>query len=237
MAEARPFHKDIESLRGEVAAMGRLAASSLHEAMAALEHRDPALASQVLARDAELDQLDVALEARILELIALHQPMARDLRTLAGSVKILTYLDRIGRYGYDIAVASLSAMEAPQLAPPRGLFLMAEAAHHMLALALDAYERGEPGKAREAIAADDAVDQLYDEVFRASLTYMMQDPGHIRAMAEYLLVARHLERAADNAVKVAEKALYIATGERRRRTAEGPVQPRGAAPGAGVHEP
>jgi phosphate transport system protein len=214
----RPFHKDVEELRSEVARMGRLAVLSLTEAVKALETRDPGLATRVLARDRELDSVDVRIEARILELIALHQPMAKDLRVLGASLKLITYLDRIGRYGYDIAVAALSAMEGPgPPPPPRGILLMARATERMAELALEAYEHDDPAKAHAAIEADDEVDELYDEVFRASLTYMMQDPPTIRAMTEYLLVARHLERAADNAVKVAEKALYIATGERRRR--------------------
>jgi phosphate transport system protein len=215
--EQRPFHKDIEALRAQVGDMGRLAVRSLDESVRALEERDPELATGVLARDRELDRLDIELEARIMELLGLHQPMARDLRALVGSVKILTYLDRIGRYGYDIAVASLSAMEGSASPAPRGLLVMADTTERMALMAIDAYEVGDAGKAREAIALDDEVDGLYDEVFRSSLTYMMQDPTQIRAMTEYLLAARHLERAADNAVKVAEKALYIVTGERRRR--------------------
>jgi phosphate transport system protein len=225
----RPFHKDIESLRSEVADMGRMALRSLEDATRALREHDAGLATQVIARDRDLDARDVQLEERILELIALHQPMARDLRALAGSMKVITYLDRIGRYGYDIAVSALSAMEAPGLTPPRGLTTMADEAKRMVAMAIEAYERGDPALAKRAIDADDVVDDLYDEVFRVSLTYMMEDPAHIRALAEYLLVARHIERAADNAVKVAEKALYIATGERRRH-------PERQQEGSGAHE-
>lgn len=216
--ETRPFHKDVQQLRADVLGMGKLASGILGDAMRALEERKPELAVAVLARDPELDRMDVALETRIFELIALHQPMARDLRALGGSVKIITYTDRIGRYGYDIAVAALSAMEADLPPPSRGLFTMANAAQDMVRGAFEAYARDDAAKARAVMDADDQVDEMYDDVFRVSLTHMMQNPATIRAMTEYLMVARHLERVADNAVKVAEKSLYIATGERRRRS-------------------
>lgn len=223
----KQFHHDVEELKERVVAMGQLAVKSLHEATDALVRRDAALAADVMRLENEVDRLDVEIETRVVDLIALHQPMAKDLRFLAGSMKIITYLDRIGRYGYDIAKAAGRTMESPTKVP-RGIESMAIRARNLVLQALEGYRTGDAATARSAIAADDAVDDLYDEVFRASLTFMMQDPATIPSMTEYLLAARHLERAADNGVKVAEKAIYIATGERRRRDTAAGAPPGGS---------
>ncbi len=148
--------------------------------------------------------------------------MAADLRTIGASLKIITYLDRIGRYGLDIARVeqTLRAEEAQHAKKghprkPVAFQVMAENAVQMLDQALDAYRKRDEAAARSVGKQDDIVDGLEDEIFRQCVTYMMEDPRTITACSHYILVARHLERAADNASKIAEKVLYMVTGERR----------------------
>lgn len=211
----RPFHQDVESLKMRVTEMGQLARLNLHEGVVSLKELDRALADRVIARNEEINRLDVEIEKAALDLIALHQPMAQDLRTLGASLKILTYLDRIGRYGYDIANVSLAMEGKEHVRKLITIPHMADLAASMLDDALEAYSTRNVEKARGVFPQDDVVDALNDQVFRECITYMMEDPRTISVAAHYILVARHLERAADNAGKIAEKTIYMITGERR----------------------
>lgn len=212
----KQFHDQVEALRKRVLHMGREARQSLLDGVKSLVEDDPKAAADVVARGEALNRLDVELERDALDLLALNQPMAQDLRTIGASLKIITYLDRIGRYGYDIAKVELTLNEG-QKAPrkPVAFQLMTESAVKMLDQALEAYAARDAAKARAVKKQDDVVDGLEDEIFRQCVTYMMEDPRTITACSHYILVARHLERAADNASKIAEKTLYMVTGERR----------------------
>lgn len=212
----KQFHEQLEALRKRVLHMGKEARSSLLDGVKSLVDDDLKLADSVIARGEALNRLDVELERDALDLLALNQPMAQDLRTVGASLKIITYLDRIGRYGYDIAKVEKTLNDGTK--PPRkpvAFQVMADSAVKMLDQALDAYATRDAAKARAVKKQDDVVDGLEDEIFRQCVTYMMEDPRTITACSHYILVARHLERAADNASKIAEKALYMATGERR----------------------
>jgi phosphate transport system protein len=211
----RHFHQELDALRGRVVAMGQLARQNVLDAVHALLELDQDLARKVIAREDQLNRLDVEIERDILDLLALNQPMAQDLRTAGASLKIITYLDRIGRYGYDVAKVTRGMEGAQHLRKPVAFLPMAEAALRMLDLALEAYRDRDAAKARSVPPQDEVVDGLYDQVFRDSVTHMMEDPRTITLSAHYILVARHLERVADNANKIAEKTLYMVTGERR----------------------
>jgi phosphate transport system protein len=216
----KQFHDQVETLRKRVLQMGKEARQSLLDGVKSLVDDDPRLAASVIARGEGLNRTDVELERDALDLLALNQPMAQDLRTIGASLKIITYLDRIGRYGYDIAKVeqTLAGEGADGKRSPRkpvAFQLMTDSAVQMLDHALDAYEKRDAAKARAVKKQDDVVDGLEDEIFRQCVTYMMEDPRTITACSHYILVARHLERAADNASKIAEKTLYMVTGERR----------------------
>jgi phosphate transport system protein len=211
----RPFHAQVDALRARVLEFGALARLNVLEGVQSLNELDAALADRVIEREARLNRLDVEIERDALDLLALNQPMAQDLRTIGATLKVITYLDRIGRYGYDIAKVTRRLQGAEQARRIAAFTLMAEHAVRMLDQALEAYRDRDAAKARAIAAQDDAVDGMYEQVFRQCVTYMMEDARTISACAHYILVARHLERAADNASKIAEKALYAATGERR----------------------
>jgi phosphate transport system protein len=211
----RAFHQELETVKGRVVEMARLARLNLTEGVESLLELDQQLARQVIEREDQLNRMDVEIERDILDLLALNQPMAQDLRTAGASLKIITYLDRIGRYGYDIAKVSRQMEGVQHLRKPVAFRLMAEAAMKMLDAAMEAYRDRDAAKARTVTPQDEIVDGLNDQVFRDCVTHMMEDPRTISLSAHYILVARHLERAADNASKIAEKTLYMITGERR----------------------
>lgn len=211
----RPFHQDIETLTRRVVEMAGLARLSLVEGVHSLRDLDQGLADGVIRRNDEINRLDVRIEKEALDLIALHQPMAQDLRTLGASLKIITYLDRIGRYGYDIAQVTKQMGDREHVRRLVTIPLMAERAAKMLDDAVEAYATRDVAKARGVYPQDDDVDALNEQIFRESITYMVEDPRTIGVVTHYILVARHLERAADNASKIAEKTIYMITGERR----------------------
>jgi len=211
----KQFHEQLEALRKRVLHMGKETRASLLDGVKALVEDDLKLAESVIARGEALNRLDVELERDALDLLALNQPMAQDLRTAGASLKIITYLDRIGRYGYDVAKIVRKMEGAQHIRKPVAFLPMAEAGMKMLDTALEAYRDRDASKARTVTPQDEVVDGLNDQVFRDCVTHMMEDPRAITLSAHYILVARHLERAADNASKIAEKALYMVTGERR----------------------
>jgi phosphate transport system protein len=211
----RPFHDQVEALRRRVLEMGSLARLNVMEGVRSLVELDRDLAARVVEREQQLNRMDVEIERDALDLVALNQPVAKDLRTLGAILKIITYLDRIGRYGYDIAKAANEMAGTRHPRKPAAFLVMAEKAMGMLDAALAAFRDQDAGRARSVAQADETVDALYEQSFRDSVATMMEDPRAITACSQYILVARHLERAADNAAKIAEKTLYMVTGERR----------------------
>lgn len=209
------FHRELKELKGEVVRMAETARLSLREGVESLEKRDVALANRVIDRDREIDRADVEIEGKAIDLIALHQPMARDLRTLSTILKLITYLDRIGRYAYDIAKVTLEMADRPHISKLVTIPYMARLCDEMVGQAVEAFAQEDAHKALAIFPRDEEVDALYEQVFRECLTYMMEDNRLITQCAHYILVIRHLERVADNACKIAEKVVYMVTGKRR----------------------
>jgi phosphate transport system protein len=141
--------------------------------------------------------------------------MAGDLRTLGTILKLITYLDRIARYGYDIAKVTLEMGDRPHIAKLVTIPHMARICDEMIDQAITAFMTNDAERALRVFPRDEEVDALYEQVFRECLTYMMEDNRLITQCAHYILVIRHLERIADNACKIAEKVVYMATGKRR----------------------
>jgi phosphate transport system protein len=192
----------------------------------------------VIAGDRELDALELEVEGTAVQLLALQQPMARDLRFLVGAIKVSSDLERVGDHAVNIAqstrrlaeLAAAAGGAAPRPAPE--LEDMARRARRMLADALDAFTRGDGALGRAVCRADDAVDALYDSVFRVLLTHMMADARTITPSLELLLVSRNLERVADLATNIGEDAVYVAEAKQIRHRAE--LLADGAAPPEGA---
>ncbi|MHB8585953.1 MAG: phosphate signaling complex protein PhoU [Thermoplasmatota archaeon] len=211
----RPFHQDLDELTSRVEHMAALSRRSVDEGVNAFASLNPEDARKVLALNNEINRLDVEIEARTLDLIALHQPMAVDLRSLGAALKIITYLDRVGRYGYDIAEGALALEGKQHVRKLVGIPIMRDESLALFDQAVSAYKKRDADLARKVRPQDDRIDALYEQVFRECITYMIEDPRTITQCTQYILVARHLERVADNAGKIAEKTIYMATGQRR----------------------
>jgi len=206
----RHFERDLDVLKERLLAMGGRAESIVLKSVESLKRRDEALANEVLADDRLLDRLEIEIEERCVHLLALQQPMARDLRFITAALKISNDLERVGDHAVNIAGGTLRLTGQPQLKPLVDIPRMADLAIGMLHDALDAFVRRDAETARRLVLRDDAVDQLNRQVFRELVSFMIEDPGTISRAMELILVARNLERVADLATNVAEEVVFIA---------------------------
>ena len=209
----RHFEVELQALRDRLLAMGSLAETMIHKAIKALVDRDHGLVQAVLAHEEEIDLLCIEIDDRCFTQIALHQPMASDLRFLVAGIKINSDLERIGDQAVSIALRARSLISQPQLKPLIDIPRMAELVQWMVRKSLDAFVRQDPELARSVIDRDDDVDALRDQVFRELLTYMMGDPMTVPRALDLILVSRNLERIADHATNIAEDVIYIVRGE------------------------
>jgi phosphate transport system protein len=223
----RHFHEQLAALKARLLDMSERAEALVESAVEALLEHDQAKAEAVVAGDRDVDALEIQVEALAIELLALQQPMARDLRFVISAIKVSSDLERVGDHAVNIAQ---SAMRLSRLPTPSGpapaLEDMARRARKMLSDALDAFVRADGVLGREVCRADDHVDALHDSVFRILLTHMMADPRTINASLEYLLVSRNLERVADLATNIGEDAVYLAEGKSIKHNLEHAGTPR-----------
>ncbi len=209
----RHFHEELETLKQRLLEMAQKAEALVELSVNALLQEDEGLAHAVIANDDELDVLEIEVEQLAISLLALQQPLARDLRFVIGAIKVSSDLERVGDHAVNIAQATLRlAANRSGLLPTPEISGMAERAREMLSDALTAFTRSDGALGREVVARDDAVDAMNDSVFRILLTHMMGDPRTINASLQHLLVSRNLERVADLATNIAEDAVYLAEG-------------------------
>jgi phosphate transport system protein len=210
----RTFHEKLDSLKEGLVALAQRAEEVLDLSMDALRHRDQAKAHAVVAADREVDRQEVELEALAISLLALQQPMARDLRFIVGAIKITSDLERVGDHAVNIAGSTIrmAALPGRLLPVPPQIEEMGRLARRMLGDSLDAVIRLDGSLGRDVCRRDDAVDALHETMFRSLLTHMMEEPRTISCALELLLVGRNLERVADLATNIAEDAVYLAEG-------------------------
>jgi len=210
----RHFHDELAQLKQRLLDMSGQAEDLVDLAIKSLLERDRAIAEQVIAGDKMLNALEVEIEQRAVRLLALQQPMARDLRFLIGTIKVSSDLERVGDHAVNIAESAVRLVDhGGRLTPSPALEDMARRARAMLSDALDAFLRADGALGREVCKADDAVDALHDSVFRVLLTHMMESSRNIGPALELLLVSRNLERVADLATNIGEDAVYLAEGK------------------------
>jgi phosphate transport system protein len=210
----RHFHDQIDELKARLLAMSTRAEEMIEQAVDALLHNDHGIAEMVVASDIEVNALEVEIEQRAVNLLALQQPMARDLRFIVGAIRVSNDLERIGDHAVNIAQSSLRLIEQrATLVPDPEIEDMARRARLMLSDALDAFLRSDGALGRRVCQADDAVDALHNSIFRILLTHMMADARTITPSLELLLVSRNLERVADLATNIGEDAVYLAEGK------------------------
>src|SRR5688500_8265015 len=189
--------------------MGGLAEDRMCDSVKALSSRDTAMVDRILGGDAAINALHIEIDDRCFKLLALHQPMAVDLRAIVAAVKINTDLERVGDLAVNIAEAVRRYLRHPPVKALIDIPRMADIAQGMLRDALDAFVRRDTALAQAVLEADDALDALKTQVFRELLTYMLQDPHTIEPALDLILISRHLERIGDHATNVGEDVIFM----------------------------
>ena len=211
---AEKFHTELEKLKADTLEMAHLGRFMLRTAVDALIRQDAELAASVVAQKEEIHRMEVRLEEHCYHLIALNQPMARDMRFIACTLKVITASLRIGRYGKVIANIVKEISDKPHIANLMSIPHMADLVIDMVDDAVAAYESDNLYHIKDLSSRDDTIDALRHSIFREGITYMMEDPKNISRCTHYIMVARYLERCADHACKIAENVQYMETGER-----------------------
>ena len=224
----RHFHDELSHLKVRLLTMSGEAEAALGIAVDALLERDASRAAEVIANDRVIDDMEMEIEERRIRLLALQQPMARDLRMLTSALKIANDLERVGDHAVNIAQSTQRLAQARAIAPEPELVEMARLARDMLSDALEAFIRGDAAAGRAVCLRDDKVDALHDSVFRILLTHMMEDPHTIGAGMELFLVSRNLERVADLATNLGEDVVFLVEGKSIKHHAEDRGDPREA---------
>jgi phosphate transport system protein len=207
------FDSDLIKLTQMVAQMGGLAQKQITDAIDALVRRDAALASQVIAADPKIDDLQRQIEEKAVETIALRQPMAIDLRALVAMLRIAGDLERIGDLAKNIGKRAIAISgEQAQRTLMRGLTHMAKLVVSQLAAVLDSFVDRNLFKALKVWQGDKEVDALYVSLFRELLTYAMEDPGSVSMCIHHLFCAKNIERIGDHATNIAEAVHYMVEG-------------------------
>jgi phosphate transport system protein len=223
----RHFHDELSHLKVRLLTMSGEAEAALGLAVDALLERDLGKATQVIAGDGVIDRMEMEIEERCIDLLALQQPMARDLRMLTSALKIANDLERVGDHAVNIAQSTQRLAESRPIAPEPEIIEMARLSREMLSDALEAFIRGDAAAGRAVCRQDDRVDALHDSVFRILLTHMMEDPHTIGAGMELFLVSRNLERVADLATNIGEDVVFLVEGKSIKHHAEDRGEPVG----------
>ena len=214
----RHFHEELETLKQTLLAMGGLVEDQIRRVVQALIERDSDLAQEVIERDREVNTYDVEVDEKCVELLALHQPTAGDLRFITTAMKIVTDLERIGDQAVNIAQRVVELNREPQLKPYIDIPRMADQAQRMVKESLDAFVARDTDLARQVCGDDDSVDAFKEQIFRELLTFMMEDPKTIPRAIRLILVSRFLERVADHATNIAEMVIYMVESKMVRHT-------------------
>lgn len=216
----RHFHDELSQVKVRLLTMSGEAESALRLAVEALLERNADKARQVIAGDKVIDGMEVEIEEVCIDLLALQQPMARDLRMLVAAIKIANDLERVGDHAVNLAQSAERLIRSRPIAPEPEIVEMARLARDMLADALEAFVREDAAGGREVCLRDDKVDALNRSVFRILLTHMMEDPHSIGAGLELFLVSRNLERVADLATNIGEDVVFLVEGKSIKHHAE-----------------
>jgi len=203
------FQDELQQLKTRLLEMGGLAEEEVRLAVQGLVERDDALVERVLRGDEPLNALHIEIDSRAFTLLALHQPMAADLRAIVAAVKINTDLERVGDLAVNIAEAARRYTMLPPVKKLIDIPRMATIAQLMLRDALDAFVRQDTALAQHVLNEDDKLDSLKTQIFRELLTYMLQDPATIEPSLDLILVSRHLERIGDHATNIAEDVIFM----------------------------
>ncbi len=214
------FQEELDALKARLLEMGGLAEDRVRTAIQALVSREPALVVQVLDGDGPINQFHIEIDGRCVKLLALHQPMAVDLRMILSAVKINTDLERVGDLAINIAEAASRYLAHAPVKELVDIPRMADIAQGMLRDALDSFVRRDLDLAQRVLDQDDDLDHLKTQVFRDLLAFMLKDPQTIEPALDLILISRHLERIGDHATNVAEDVIYMVSAKDVRHHAQ-----------------
>jgi phosphate transport system protein len=208
----KSYDEELARLNKMIVEMGGLAETQLADATEAVIERDSDLAGRVVEGDARVDQLERDLDNLAIRLLALRQPMARDLREIFVAMKIASDLERICDYAANVAKRSIALAQTPPIQPVHSLPRMTRLALGLIKDVIDAYVERDADKAYAAWTRDEELDEMYASLFRVFLTYMMEDPRTISACTHLLFIAKNIERIGDHATNIAENVYYLVHG-------------------------
>jgi phosphate transport system protein len=207
------FRKRLQDIQHELLTMGSMAEKAISLSIEALKERDLKLAQQIIADDRKINEKRFEIEETCIQLIATQQPMAGDLRTLISVLNVITELERIGDHAEGIAKIVIMIGDEPPLKPLIDIPRMAKKTIDMLHRSLESFMNGDEKAARSIAAEDDEVDDLYDQVYRELVSYMVEDPKTITRATRLLWVAHNLERCADRVTNICERVVFTVTGK------------------------
>ncbi|MBW8367970.1 MAG: phosphate signaling complex protein PhoU [Arenimonas sp.] len=209
----KSYDNELKRLDGEIQRMGELAISQLDAAIDVLLRRDSAAAMRVVANDDAIDLLEHEVSHDVLRLLALRQPMARDLREVYASLRISSDIERIGDYAANVAKRSMVLNQTAPVSAARGLPALAKLANTLVRDALQAYRDRDADRAMTVRSRDAELDAEYTGLFREFLTYMAEDPRQITPCTHLLFIAKNIERIGDHATNIAENTWFLVHGE------------------------
>ncbi|MFH1169903.1 MAG: phosphate signaling complex protein PhoU [Chloroflexota bacterium] len=207
------FHKRLREIQDDMLVMESMVEKAIGSSIEALKKRDLETAHRIIADDQKINRKRFEIEEKCVQLIATQQPMASDLRIIVAVLNIITELERIGDHAEGIAKIVVMIGDEPPLKPLTDIPRMAEKTQDMLRRSLNALIQRDAAAARKIADEDDEVDNLYSQVFRVLLTYMMEDPRTITRATRLIWVAHNLERSADRVTNICERVVFIATGK------------------------
>ena len=214
----RKFDNDVAALKKRLLAMGAVAEEMITQTISVLVSRETKLIEEVHASERKMNDFQREIDDETMRLIAVHTPVAADLRLLLMSTRINAELERIGDQTTNICRTFTRILEEPPLKPLIDLPRMAQHAREMVSLSLTAFVEQSDTKAIEVVNRDDEVDQLYEQIWRELITYMLDDPRNVSRALGLILTAKAFERIADHAVNIAEDVVYVVRGEDIRHT-------------------
>jgi phosphate transport system protein len=217
---SKHIRREISTLKKEILALGAAVEEILYKAVKSLEERDKSLAEEVMEEDAVIDQMEVEIEEDCLKVLALHQPVAIDLRLIIAILKINNDLERVGDLAVNIAERSTFLATREKIDIPLDFVKMAEISRNMLKKSLDALVTEDHALAHKVCCMDDSVDAINREMFITIQDAIREDPARMESLIHLLSVSRHLERVADLATNIAEDVIYMIEGEIVRHKAE-----------------
>jgi phosphate transport system protein len=214
------FREELDELQNQLLEMGGLVEAAIHNSISALVECDEEKAKEVMWNEALINQKEIDIDDLSTRMLALFQPMARDLRFITAAIKMNKDLERMGDEAVNITERALRLMHEPAVKPLIDIPKMAELAESMVHRALDAFAKHDGELARSVLVADDEVDSLRDAVYNELLSYMQEERSTISRSVNLLFIAQNLERIADHATNIAEDVLFLVKGVDVRHHAE-----------------